>query len=186
MAMSTEVRRLLALYDAADATNREGARWYGRGRAVVRRLSREYGATEHRTAAVVAALSPRVRWAQNVEYAETMLSFWNTGIWRIGILPNVPVFSANRDKAWRVLLGERPLEVLGGPKVRAFYRNLTGDLSCVTVDVWAARAIGHAPPTDMRRYGLIEGAYIEAARLRDVQPAELQSIVWAHVRGGGA
>jgi hypothetical protein len=47
---------------------------------------------------------------------------------------------ANRAKAWRIACGEDPDAVLSGPKVRAFFANIMGDVDAVTIDVWAARA----------------------------------------------
>lgn len=69
------------------------------------------------------------------------------------------------------------LAVTYAPKVRAFYRNLMGDLDHVTVDVWAARAAG-VDPANFR--------YRRAAQLSGVAPAELQSVVWVNQRGSAA
>jgi hypothetical protein len=105
-----------------------------------------------------------------------------------------------RAQAWRIAQGERPLDVLNGPKVRAFYANITGNLSAVTVDTWAARVAegdwrpnpmahlrAHAPyaATDApqgRRYALIADAYREAAALLGHAPRDVQAAVWVHVR----
>lgn len=175
-------QRILRLYDAATPENREASAWYGRGRSHVRRMARDHGVTERAAAGVVAAISPRLQWSQNLQYADDILAFAASGI-RIA-KPQVPVFRQNRDKAWRIALGEYPLSVLGGMKTRSFYRNLTGNLEAVTVDVWAGRAAGlTAAAISDSEYAIIAEAYIEAARLRGIMPAEMQAVVWVEVRG---
>lgn len=178
----TTVDSILAWYDGSEQQNRDAAEWYGRGRAHVRRLARDYGVTESTAAGVIAALSPRIQWAVNLRAAESVLEHAAIGI-RI-TMPVVGGFGANRDKAWRIALGERPLSVLGGLKVRAFYRNLMGQLDHVTVDVWAARAAGieHVSIT-AAEYMMVAEAYTVAAQRRNVRPAEMQAVVWVAIRG---
>jgi len=186
MADPTDVRMILAWHDAADPANVAGAQWYGRGRAHARRMAREHGTTVRTAAGVIAALSPRVRWEQNLEYADRVLEHAAHGPVQTIPCPNLGVFSGSSIKAWRISLGERPLSVLGGLKTRAFYRNLSGDLAHVTVDVWAARAVGIEGGITDRTYERIAAAYTEAARLRGIPPAVMQAIVWVAIREGDA
>jgi hypothetical protein len=76
---------------------------------------------------------------------------------------------ANRAKAWRIACGEDPDAVLSGPKVRAFFANIMGDVDAVTMDVWAARAAEgrrneNAPVR--RRYRLLAESYRRAGERR--------------------
>lgn len=100
--------------------------------------------------------------------------------------PIVAGLPDNRQKAWRIAHGEDPNVVLRGPKVRAFFANITGDHDSVTVDVWAARAaedtrIDNSPSG--ARYAAIARAYQLAAVKRGVSPREMQAAVWVHIRG---
>lgn len=104
-----------------------------------------------------------------------------------------------RDQAWRIANGEAPLSVLRGPKVRAFYANITGDADAVTVDVWAVRAArgdqacvpdgrGRLRYADdgtvsAREYREYADVYRRAARRLGVTPRECQAAVWVAVRG---
>lgn len=100
--------------------------------------------------------------------------------------PIVAGLPANRAKAWRIANGADPALVLGGPKVRAFFANITGDHDAVTVDVWAARAAeGRDNPNGPTggRYAAIADAYRLAAASRGVSPRECQAAIWVHVRG---
>jgi len=182
--MDTLETNILRHYTDASPDAREAAAWYGRGRSHVRRIARETGATERAVAGVVAALSPRQHWSVNLRIAEEVVRAARQG-------QPCPAVStgANRAKAWRIANGERPLDVLGGPKVRAFYRNLTGNLDLVTVDVWAARAAGltyrDGQGIDERTYARVAVAYANVAEAVGIRPAELQAIVWAQVRAQG-
>lgn len=73
--------------------------------------------------------------------------------------------------------------VLGGPKIRCFYENLTGNLEPVTVDRWIARALGkkHNPRTE-REYMEMSVTVREFARLRGEQPARAQAAIWQGIR----
>jgi hypothetical protein len=176
---STMVANILDWYSESSVENREAAAWYGRGRAHARRIARSTGVTEARAAGVVAALSPRTQWSVNLRWAEGLLRAAQAGDRH----PPLVGFGSSRIKAWRIAQGERPLDVLSGPKVRAFYRNLTGDLEHVTVDVWAMRAAGFQGSLKGREYDAVASAYREAARILRLRPAELQAIVWVAIRG---
>jgi hypothetical protein len=179
-----DVRLILAWYDGADPDNLEGAQWYGRARAHARRLSKDHGCTERMAAGVLAALSPRIHWSKVPELAGQVLAHAATGPVKTCPASLSGVLSGSAIKAWRISLGERPLDVLGGLKTRAFYRNLSGDLTPVTVDVWAARAVGVEGSLSPKVYHRIAAAYTEAAVLRGVPPAVMQAVVWVAIREG--
>jgi hypothetical protein len=173
------VVNILDWYAESTTENREAAVWYGRGRAHARRIARDTDVTVARAAGVIAALSPRTQWAVNLRWAEGLLRAAQAGRRH----PPLVGFGSSRIKAWRIAQGERPLDVLSGPKVRAFYRNLMGDLEHVTVDVWAMRAAGFRGSLRAREYDAVASAYREAARILKLRPAELQAIVWVAIRG---
>jgi hypothetical protein len=92
---------------------------------------------------------------------------------------------ANRAKAWRIACGEDPDAVLSGPKVRAFFANIMGDVDAVTVDTWAARAAegrrnDNAPVR--RRYRLLAESYRRAGERRGMHPRDTQAAVWTAYR----
>lgn len=183
---------LLDVYDGAPTWAREsGADWYPRHAANCRAMARQYNTdapfwtrdaweqsdrpmTARRVAGVIAALSPRIQWVRNLECAVDVLEH------------RVPRCLGRSAHAAAVIRdGARPLDVLGGPKTRAFYRNLTGDLSAVTVDVHAAKAAGVDPDTLGRRgvYDDVAQCYRIAADHRGLAPAIFQAIVWCAWRG---
>lgn len=168
------VSRLVQAWDkATDEEREQGAEWYAEARARISRMARNFGVSKSCAAGVVAALSPRLRWSVNVRAAETLLS---------GTTPS-GVFKASLAKAQRILAGEKPLRVLSGPKVRAFYRALMGDESAAVVDVWVARAVGWTKEIKAKAYARIARALAKAAEIVGVAVAKLQAVAWVVVRG---
>ncbi len=195
-------RAVLAVWDGADAETRGyGAAWYGAAHARAADLGARYGFTTAQAAGVIAALSPRVKWAPNVAAAEVVLS------WAEDARDGLPVadvaaltrqcidtahhgiFSANVHKATHVVALADPLDGLNGPKERAFYRNIMGDADGVTVDVWATRAATYGKldgPRSRKQYADIAAAYVRAARCVGTTPRDLQAAVWVAYRGSHA
>jgi len=176
------VDRIVNTYNRATPADREAGRdWYGDGESIIATLSAETGYSREHVAAVVSHLSPRTTWSRNV-YGATMLVTTGTAPTCIG---------ANVDRARKALASDAPLDTFGGPKTRRFARNLLGDRSVVTVDVWAARvAIGAVcadPEAALSRAGMydaLEYAYVLAGRRLGVDPVTVQATTWVVVRNG--
>lgn len=171
-------RRLVSLYDAAtDEQMRYGLEWYSTAHTFCVGLSERYGITLEAAAGIVAALSPRVEWGLNLRMADELVRTGDTG----GIRGNV-------RKAQRILAGEHPSAVLGGPKVRAFYDNVVRPTTSqeVTIDRHAIDAILGEVGDDrsrrvLERAGAYEQAadiYRRAAALRNVPAHVMQAVCW--------
>lgn len=165
------------LLDHYEQSGHDGAAgWYRESRRYARALAREHGGGVGRAAGIIAALSPQVQWHRNKAMAcEVMETGWATGQTHTNLL-----------KARRIWLGERPLQVLGGPKVRSFYRAMMGDEEACVIDTWMATALGW--PHNFfseRQYEKCAAALKQAASYTDLTTAQFQAVVWTHVRGGG-
>jgi hypothetical protein len=156
-----------------------GLDWYVRARTFAQSL----GLSDRTGAGVVAALSPMNGWSANMTLARGLTERYLSG-------EPMPTrgfgLNANVRKAWRILDGEDPGDVLSGQKVRAFFANIMGDPDAVTVDRWAAR-IARGNPADRgtvtaRQYVDMAAAYREAAERVGVTPRDLQAAVWTHYR----
>lgn len=188
---TTMVRRILRHYRAASEAQRAiGIGWYPTAR-------RECGVLDivnpSRAAGVVAALSPRTQWATNLRQAARIIAAADSGMATAPSVSTIP----RTTQAWRIANGDDPLDVLGGPKVRSFYRNLTGDDSAVTVDVWATYgATGLLGDDGVRylarsgNYDALADAYRHSALLVNrtvpelaIAPSALQATIWTVVRG---
>lgn len=181
-------RRLRRLYADADPTTiASGRSWYAEAHAEVSRLARQAppGIGRSACAGVLAALSPRAQWGQNVAGARAAVQAAASELSpELAAAPYA--LSDGCRKAGRILAGERPDAVLRGPKVRAFWRAILGDPAAVTVDWWACVAAGR--PDDFgkltpRRLAVIDRAYRLAADWAGESPRDFQAITWVAARG---
>lgn len=171
--MRRVVKRFVALYSQATDDERAlGEAWYTCARRVARAMAHDNNVSLATACGVIAALSPRLHWSRNVTVAEQCLT---------GITPS-GVFSASLDKAVRIRDGARPLTVLSGPKVRAFYRALMGQDAPV-IDVWMQRAAKVVGTLRETAYELLADALITAAKELGIAIAILQATIWIVVRG---
>ena len=172
-------RPLIARATAADWV--AAAEWYAEAQAMARDIATSAGLTLEQSAAIVAVLSPRVTWAQNVRLATTLAHGGDI----VGL-------SDATDKARAILAdASDPFAYVRGPKVQRFCANILGDMDYVTVDVWMLKASrlnvtrdshGDLAPTTVQ-YRAIESAVRYLAREYNVTPAVLQALIWIVVRG---
>jgi hypothetical protein len=136
--------------------------------------------TTLRMAGIVAVLSPRISWELNKAAALAVVDDVTTpDAFTLGTAANV-------GKARRILAGERPLRVLSGPKVRAFYRAIRGDVQSAVVDGWMLKATGfHRDTCSNAQYVRVATALVLAAEAAGTDVTTFQATVWLHVRGGG-
>lgn len=183
------VARILTAYDAASKSEMaEGLAWYPQAQQAALGLADRFGGVEY-AAAVIAQLSPRTRWGRNLMGATDMANE----------VEPVYCIGANRARAHEALKSSDPIATVKGPKTSRFARNIMGDESVVTVDVWAARLALYGTRTNWRGenntdaekilgrkgvYEAIEHAYKIAAQKRGVTPAQMQSITWCVSRNG--
>jgi len=157
-----------------------GTDWYRTAHATAERFAREYGVSADTAARVIAVLSPRKRWAENVAAAETIMRAYASGspVWAVA-----GMFGANVRKA-NLIMGGNP-DALSGPKVTRFYQNIMGIDHEVTVDVWAARAAseGTIEAPTIVQYREIADAYRTVAHEQGIPASALQAIVWTVIRG---
>jgi len=135
-------------------------------------MARRHGTTPRRAAGVIAALSPMQQWDVNLRMADAVLA----GLEVKGLTGNI-------RKAEAIASGAKaPLQVLSGPKVRAFYRAIVGDRESAVVDRHMWRAMGD-DPLRPPAYEVGARAITEAARSVGAPVADFQAVVWEHVRG---
>jgi hypothetical protein len=197
---------------ATDGDRAYGHGWYARARDLAVKLAGDHGGTVERAAGVIAALSPRLSWKKNVEYAELAYMVYKA-IAERGIMTMredadvseayfagmIPTLNANARKAFRILNGEHSEDVLGGPKVRAFYFTIVNptDPRAVVVDRHAASIAVNQPLSDAEigkmlgrkaAYDSLSELYRRAARIISRElgevwtPAQVQAVTWTYWR----
>lgn len=180
LGVSRMVVRLVKVYRQAENMP-EAEAWYGNAYQVARTLAAGTQYTTRQCAAVIAVLSPRVSWANNVIAARSVVEAHAAGVNVESV--TCAAFGRNVREAYRILDGQ---QFVGGPKTGQFYRAIMGDAQAVTLDIWAWRgATGQDMPASVTvaARAAVDTAYRQAARRLNVSPRDMQSIVWCAVRG---
>ncbi len=174
------IQNILRAYHLAGAGEIDaGLRWYLQAHEEAIKLSSPSLAVT-RVAAIIAALSPGLRWENNIEAARRIIAgepLDGLGVrWYDGV-----------RKAERILAGESPSVVLRGNKVIAFWGNIWhgNESNTVTIDghawaIWAGerRNLDEVPTLSDKLYSEISLDYSKAASIVGVRPCQLQAITW--------
>lgn len=181
------VQHIVDAYRAATpAQRRSGAAWYPSAYELAAHMDPDNPA---RAAGVIAALSPQQRWWVNVANAATVIGWADAGA-DMDHAPRLH-FVTQMAKAIAIAAhGVDPLDVLHGPKERAFYGAMMGHADAVVIDRWAARV---AEPetrhgTDDERVTLAQYRKIaesyRAAAVKLKRPVrDVQATTWIVTRG---
>lgn len=180
---SKKLRRIMHRATAADYV--EGQTWYDRAHDIARELSERYYLSLETVAAVIAVLSTNNKWSRNLFDAEEVIKFWCNPEEFDYEPPKVCTYSRNLAKAFKILDGD--LSACHGPKHEAFAANIRGDHDCVTLDIWATRAVGGGDsPANKTARAAIQAAYRKVAAEFGMSPAALQAVVWVIVRNANS
>lgn len=190
-ARGVRLASLASMYRAATPTQLwAGRAWYrGAAEATVQLVQRAALGNIYRenAAALLALLSPRCSWRTNVRRAIAVADRYGRGEADPAAVPGIFARVKPKVRAACDAFAARDalFDPLTAPKTSAFFRNLCGDLSAVTVDVWAARAVGIDPDdlSDPETYNRAARLYVDAAREVGDDPASVQAVVWCVTRG---
>jgi hypothetical protein len=184
------VANLLGKYaQASEQAKVEGRTWYDEQREFVRQTACDHGFSANTVAAIVATLSPQTRWAQNVAGTIRIINAFVNGD---EVPPrNTTLFYRQALKAWKILQGENPSDLLTSRKIGNFWQNLAGNEQAITVDIWMLRAAGISPKVANAGvkdwiYDAVSDAIREAASVVAEVPSQFQAIIWIVERGKGS
>lgn len=168
--------------------------WYWSANSMVRDLAAKHGIDFNVCAAIVAALSPRIRWQNargdiypNLDAADNLITGFCHHKAKAKVFANVAGFNHNKVKAWAILRSGN-ISILSGPKVTAFYHNIVNpdNDEHVTIDSWMfAVAYGLSftaakedySPTKKQREIILQALRNVAAQYA-ISTIDLQAIVW--------
>jgi DNA-binding NtrC family response regulator len=179
---------LAVFFTASQAEIQEGAEWYNTANRTAKTIAETYGVSISRVAGIIAALSPNNRWHKNVRDAENLIKLWSVGADYQEL--KVSTYNANKRKAIAILLGNDPLEELGGFKVRAFYGCIMGhDDVCIdghAFSIWSGQrvATSKTPTISAKLYNNIASDYQKATVIinevvgKNYTAAQVQAITW--------
>ncbi len=175
------------ILSVADGNQYDTANWYAQKHTEIAELCTEFNLSNEQACAMVAVLSPSLRWDKNLLTFTSIVTDYNAGV-----VGTYMAYGANVVKALRILDGDKPLLVLGGKKVTSFYYNLlhpTRDTGYVTIDRHAVNIAlnglqcgvsGEYVPTP-KAYDTFANAYSVAAKQLGLLPQQLQAATWSFV-----
>ena len=171
--MAARIDAVLA--QATDSEVIDGHAWYGAAASIARIVADGHGIDQSSGAGIIAALSPQCSWDENIVRA---LAHCDGDM--------VGATADSLRKADAIASGGRPVDVLGGRKVRSFWRNIDGRDQYVTVDRHAVAIVFGRALSDreikilekLGAYTIIAAAYRAAARRHGIAPSTLQAITW--------
>ena len=155
-----------------------GMAWYPYASYIAGEIATELGVPKYKVCAVISALSPNNKWERNLKDAKSLIQGWKVGNTSV----KVCTFNSNKEKAIRILDGEKVETVLTGPKTWAFYNCILNPASShVTIDFHAANIHdGELGKRSLSRkqYSEISKSYISTADKLRLHPSTLQAITW--------
>ena len=174
-------RKIAKLYNTTTQENYDsGMTWYKDAFKVAVFLAAEHRICLTKVVGILAALSPNNKWERNKVDAGLFLA-------TPSLDTKVCTFKVQRKKALEIYHGEGTIEAiektLNGIKTKNFFNNiLFYDTSTnVTVDIWAFRSV--EMEHKLKNVPLITQAYTEVAQELNIQPHQLQAVVWGVIRG---
>jgi len=177
------------LYKSCDPVAKaEGAQWYIRAHDHCRKISHETGYDVNIVAAVISALSPRVRWMHNLQWGAKVLKA--ARIRQAKAPDGYPGYSINMRKAWAIArkecTPEDAFDVVKAPKTWSFWRNLRDpdEWHPVTIDHWMLRARAWNKRPTWPTYNLLAEEIRETAREFGIIPNVAQATLWSCIRAG--
>lgn len=164
-----------------------GMVWYRLANEHARRIAGFAGVTLRQASAVIAVLSPRAHWSENLRVAHLVAQHYALGGSAETFNTHTRITRVNVSKAFRILAGD--LAALHGPKTTAFADNIQfpQSSSAVTVDGWAYRCwaglIGVTDEFKVRLdrgdlYDRVADDYRSLACDMGLLGLELQAVVW--------
>jgi|APSaa5957512535_1039671.scaffolds.fasta_scaffold04851_3 hypothetical protein len=183
--------RLKYLFDTATPEQVEaGSIWYDEAREYATGLAIKHGYTVSTVCAVLSALSPAVSWNVNKRDAHTLLGLAAVGETEPDNIP-ASTYGPQVEKALRIAWTGNPDLIGNGLKTVSFYLNMVGiqDGSVCTIDrhiLGAATGSRDATHKDIsvtsKRYFDVSAQIKRLARNRNLQPKQVQAVIWLTYR----
>ena len=159
--------------------------WF-RYHRIVAGIAARHGFSVEIGAAVFSALSPNSDYLGNIRDTNRLLAAAAAGKGLDGF--KVSTYGANKVKAWRIVQGEKPLDLIVFPKTRNFFLNVLdpNDPAPVTVDghifnAWAGRRIplnSAAMKGSQKRYDEVADAIRQIGAERRIISNVVQGSLW--------
>ena len=150
----------------------QAATWYLDAQEVAEDVAENLGVSLEVGASIVAAFSPRERWATNVAKA-------------LAFSQGKPVAGLQNNYRMAQAALELGFDALKGQKTNAFARAIAGDPNAVVIDVWMIRAAGMDASKGVNKgdYNMLADTVRKIADEHGITPRTAQALIWIVKRG---
>jgi len=150
----------------------QAATWYHDAQEVAEDVAENLGVSLEVGASIVAAFSPRERWATNVAKA-------------LAFSQGKPVAGLQNNYRMAQAALELGFDALKGQKTNAFARAIAGDTDAVVIDVWMIRAAGMDASKGVNKsdYNMLADTVRNIASEHGLTPRTAQALIWIVKRG---
>jgi hypothetical protein len=159
--------------------------WF-RYHRIVAAIAGRYGFSVETGAAVFSALSPNSDYLGNLRDTNRLLG--SAAAHKAFDQFTVSTYGANKRKAWRIVHGERPLDLIVAPKTRNFFLNVYNPLDPVPVTVdghifnaWNGKRMplnSAGMKGNQKHYEEVANVIRQLGSERKILPNVLQGLVW--------
>jgi len=174
-----ETKILAAISLATPEQLESGLRWYEKANEECKLIADCTGIELSIVVGVLAALSPRNKWARNIRDTWDIIADRNC---------KVCTFNGQKEKAIKILDSDGELRtvtgILKGEKTVNFFMNIfhyDKDNLEPVIDVWGYRLLDLAPTP--KNYKVAAKAYKEVANELGYRVQDLQAVTWGVIRG---
>ena len=191
--LSENARHIVAKFALATSLEvAQGVAWYSVAYDTAINMAERYGLSADTCAGVIAALSPRNKWARNIQDAESIISMWRHGTDEDVLAVKCSTFGAMKAKALKILNSAVPVtDILNGPKLIEFYNCITSHDNDVCIDghaysIWLGirLALKDIPPISKKLRARIKQDYRDATSFineelnEKYKASDIQAITW--------
>lgn len=179
-----EARYKAVLDQADDFDLTEGVSSYAAYRQLMRSLAERYGFPLESVIGAFVALSPNNDYNKNLRSLVTLL--WGFKAGHLDCDLTVTTYTSNKFKAWDILAGKSPMDVIKGLKTRSFYQNILNpeDRGPVTIDghmvaIASGRYLRMSEASiGKESYHRLAGAVTRVANKAGLIPSQVQAVCW--------
>jgi hypothetical protein len=167
---------------ASEDDIKNGLLWYQQANEICKDIAQKYGTSTFVASGVISALSPRNKWAKNIQDAYSVFEAVKNNVEAVDT--KVSTFHTNKFKAFAIAQGKVTITSESN-KTFAFCENIAHlNEDFVTVDVWHLRACFDMTMGSIGdlAYKQLQSITLSKAKKLGLKGFEYQAIIWNSVQ----
>jgi hypothetical protein len=167
---------------ASESDIKSGLVWYQQANDICKDIAQKYGTSTFIASGVISALSPRNKWAKNIQDAYSVFEAVKNNVEAVDT--KVSTFHTNKFKAFAIAQGKVTI-TSDSNKTFAFCENIAHlNEDFVTIDVWHLRACFDRTMGSIGdlAYKKLQSITLSKAKKLGMRGFEYQAIIWNSVQ----